>query len=323
MIRGLEIFFCGFLSKNDYVKPLIQPGRVKCCKFILMCLLLLITISCNDNNRKGQPGTLADDFRLNTLSHERFYLNQHRGRVVLLVFWTTWCSQCKKELSGLNNLLKDIPGDSLVVAAVCSDPENMNELKSIVSVSVKALPWGFFIQSLKFAVGSLVNNMNLVKKIYFPKVVFPLSYILSQLFDFIVATAAFTVMFMIAHIGVSIHILWLPLMILLLVMLTAGLGMILSCANLYFRDVRYIVDVILTFGIFFTPVFYESSMFSFGNILLLNPVGAILENINNIVVLHQPPDFIWLGYAAVWSFLAFFWGWSFFHKKEPTFAEFI
>ena len=197
------------------------------------------------------------------------------------------------------------------------------ELESIVSVSVKALPWGFFIQSLKFSVSSLVNNMNLVKKIYFPKVVFPLSYILSQFFDFIVATAAFTVMFIIARIGISIHILWFPFMILLLVMLAAGLGMILSCANLYFRDVRYIVDVILTFGIFFTPVFYEASMFSFGNILLLNPVGAILENINNIVVLHQAPNFIWLTYAAVWAFVTFFWGWSFFHKKEPTFAEFI
>jgi lipopolysaccharide transport system permease protein len=197
------------------------------------------------------------------------------------------------------------------------------ELESIVSVSVKALPWGFFIQSLKFAVSSLVNNMSLVKKIYFPKVVFPLSYILSQLFDFMVATAAFTLMFMIARIGLSVHVLWLPIMILLLVLLTAGLGMILACANLYFRDVKYIVDVILTFGIFFTPVFYESSMFSFGNILLLNPVGAILENINNILVLHRAPNMFWLVYAAAWAAFTFFWGWAFFHKKEPTFAEFI
>ncbi len=98
---------------------------------VVFCCLV-ITAGC-DKSRSGQPGTLADDFRLETLSHERFYLNQQRGKVVLLVFWTTWCTQCKKELNELKNLINEMPGNSFVVGAVCSDPENINDLKRIAS----------------------------------------------------------------------------------------------------------------------------------------------------------------------------------------------
>jgi len=196
------------------------------------------------------------------------------------------------------------------------------ELAQIASVSVKALPWAFFVGTLKFSVGSLVANMNLVKKIYFPREVFPLSYVISQLVDFLIASSVLAIILAIAKIGVSIYILWLPILLLFLILLVAGLGLILSCGNLFFRDVKYIVDVVLTFGIFFTPVFYEASMFpKWKNLILLNPVGAILENINNIVVLHKAPDFLWFGYAGIVAVGGFLGAWYVFHKAEPAFAE--
>ena len=98
--------------------------------------------------------------------------------------------------------------------------------------------------------------------------------------------------------------------------------MILACANLFFRDVKYIVEVILTFGIFFTPVFYEASMFGrWESILLLNPVGAILEAINAVVVLHQAPNLYWVVYSAIWAVVGFLLSWTIFHKAEFAFAE--
>lgn len=196
------------------------------------------------------------------------------------------------------------------------------ELAQIVSLTVKALPWAFFVGALKFSVNSLVGNMNLVKKIYFPREIFPISYVLSHLFDFSIAAVALTVIFIFAKIGASIHLIWLPFILLLLILFTTGLALILSCGNLFFRDVKYIVDVVLTFGIFFTPVFYETSMFGkWRTMLLLNPVGAILENINNVVVLHQAPDFLWLAYASIWAIGGFFISWYIFKKAEPVFAE--
>ena len=78
------------------------------------------------------------------------------------------------------------------------------ELSQIISVTVKALPWAFFVSALKFAVGSLVTNMNLVNKIYFPRAIFPLSYVFGAFFDFLISAAAFTVLFMFTKIGASI-----------------------------------------------------------------------------------------------------------------------
>jgi ABC-type polysaccharide/polyol phosphate export permease len=127
-----------------------------------------------------------------------------------------------------------------------------------------------------------------------------------------------------AKIGISIHLLWVPLLIIFLFFLTASLSLLAACGALFFRDIKYIVDVILTFGIFFTPVFYDAGMFKeWKTLLLLNPMGAILENINTVVILHQPPDYSWLIYAGMWAVGGFLLSWVIFKKAEPLFAEYI
>ena len=196
------------------------------------------------------------------------------------------------------------------------------DLVQIVSVSVKALPWAFFVGSIRFSTYSLTGNMNLVTKIYFPREVFPISATFANLFDFTVASSLLIVVLFFARIGISIYVLWVPLLLVVLILITIGLSMILACANLFFRDVKYIVEVILTFGIFFTPVFYEASMFGrWESILLLNPVGAILEAINAVVVLHQAPNLYWVVYSAIWAVVGSLLSWTIFHKAEFAFAE--
>lgn len=196
------------------------------------------------------------------------------------------------------------------------------ELSQLTSVLVKSLPWAFFVGGLKFSVTSLTGNMNLVKKIYFPREIFPISAVLAQLFDFLIALVALFVILIFAKIGLTYYLLWLPLIFAFLVLFTIALGMFLSCGNLFFRDVKYIVDVILTFGIFFTPVFYEARMLGkWETLILLNPVSAILEGINNVIVLQKPPDYLWLTYAGVWAIGGFFAAWFIFHKTEPIFSE--
>ncbi len=198
------------------------------------------------------------------------------------------------------------------------------EFSSIISVSVKALPWAFFVSALKFAVPSLVTNMGLVAKVYFPRAIFPLSYVLGAFFDFLIALAAFSVIFLFSGIGLSVQFLWYPVLLFILFLLTSGLAIILSCGNLFYRDVKYVIDVLLTFGIFFTPVFYDADMFGkWKTVLMINPVGAILENINRVVVMHQPPEMLWVLYAAVFAVAVFFGAWNIFQKAEPKFAECI
>ncbi len=145
---------------------------------------------------------------------------------------------------------------------------------------------------------------------------------LSQLVDFVVASLVLVVVLTVLQVGVSMQLLWLPWLIRILVVLTTGLGIVLSAASLFFRDVKYLVEVILTFAIFFTPVFYEASMFGhWAPVLMLNPVAPLLEGITDVVVRHAPPSLPWVGYSALCSVAIFAGAVAIFHGLEPYFAE--
>lgn len=196
------------------------------------------------------------------------------------------------------------------------------DFQGVVSISVKVLPWTFFISAIKFSVQSLVGNSNLVTKIYFPRAVLPLASICACVFDFTIAIAVLLVLLTFAQVGISIYVLWVPILLIFLFIFTAGLGLMLSAANLFFRDIKYVVEVILTFGIFFTPVLYEAATFGrYEVLLLLNPVGSILESINTVIVLKTSPDLFWVAYAGISSVVMFLIGMQIFTKQEPYFAE--
>jgi len=198
------------------------------------------------------------------------------------------------------------------------------DTKGIVSISVKVLPWTFFISSIRFAVQSLVGNSTLITKIYFPRAILVVSSILACLFDLCVAMLVLAVLLVFLKVGVSIYLLWLPLLLLLLFLYTLGFGLILSAANLFFRDIKYVVEILLMFGIFFTPVFYSADSFGkWKSLMLLNPLGSIIEEIDKVVVLHQMPDMLWINYAIVTSIAIFIIGMAVFHKTEPYFSESI
>ena len=100
--------------------------------------------------------------------------------------------------------------------------------------------------------------------------------------------------------------------------------MIVSAASLFFRDVKYIIEVFLTFGIFFTPVFYDVQMFGKrGEFLLLNPVAPLLEGLSDCIVHHQSPNVHWYLYSLTISLCAFAGGFILFKHLEPAFAESI
>ena len=196
------------------------------------------------------------------------------------------------------------------------------DMQGVVSISVKVLPWTFFISSIRFSVQSLVGNSDLITKIYFPRTILPLASITACFFDFSISIVLLTLIFFWVNLGASIYLLWLPIIILFLLLFTIGIGLLLSSANLFFRDVKYIVEIILMFGIFFTPVFYDAS--AFGNwqtLLLINPLGSILESLNQTIVLKQMPNLFWLSYAGACSIFFFCLGILIFQEKEKYFAE--
>jgi ABC-type polysaccharide/polyol phosphate export permease len=194
---------------------------------------------------------------------------------------------------------------------------------------------------MSFATVSLVGQANLVTKIYFPREVLPLASTLAQAFDASVGIVTLFVAFALLDIHYGVAVLWAPALALVALLLTAGLALFLSCANLFYRDVKYVVQVLLTFGIFFTPVFFEPEMFGplGARLMMLNPLAPIMEGLRLSVVLgHNLVDTLvvpgrhgavvawspwYLVYAAALAVLVFVSGLLVFHRAESKFAEYV
>jgi len=192
----------------------------------------------------------------------------------------------------------------------------------IAEVAVKSAPYGFLVAAVRFGTNSLINNSNLLTKVYVPRLIFPLSAVLSQLFDFVIASTVLGIVVLAVGTGVSWQLLWLPVVFVGLFALIVGFALLLSAASLFFRDVKYLVEVLLMFAVFFVPVFYESRMMGkWAPLVLINPVSPLLEATSATVVHHVPPDFKWFAYSLVFS-AVFLWGsFMLFMKVEPYFAE--
>jgi ABC-type polysaccharide/polyol phosphate export permease len=217
------------------------------------------------------------------------------------------------------------------------------ESGQFASVALKALPWGFFVGAVGFATVSLTANLNLVTKIYFPREVFPLASVLTQVIDSSIACAAVGVLIVcLQAVTWSVNLLWVVPLALLAVLLTVGACLFLSCANLFFRDVRYLVQVGLTFGVFFTPVFFDIENLgpTGSKLLALNPLTPILEGLRLAVLqghnLLEPWQAVtargevfvawhplYLLYSFLWAVPGTLLAWLMFHKLEFVYAEYV
>jgi len=268
-----------------------------------------------------------DRRRVPSLADSLRELLHYRGLLFMLT-WRDIKARYKQSMMGffwavLMPLL--IVGAGLLVRVAFSVKSGEHiPLADISAIALKSLPWAFFISAVKFGTNSMVSNPNLVTKIYFPREVFPVAAVLASLFDATIASSVVILLLVVARVGVSWQLLWVPLLLLLIVTFTMAAAMLLSCANLFFRDVKYLVDVLLTFGIFFTPVFYDAhSLGKWAPLLLLNPLGTLLQSLSDTVVYHSAPAGNWLAYAATAAVGGLYLAWRIFDRAEVSFAESI
>ncbi len=185
------------------------------------------------------------------------------------------------------------------------------------------LPWHMLAASLRFSVSSLTGNSTLVTKVYFPREVFPFSAILVSLVDFAVGGIVLAVLMAYYGIGVSWTILFLPVVIVVQVLFTAGVALLLAMGNLFFRDVKYLFEVVITLWMFATSVLYPVNRISgwLGELLMLNPMTPIIEAYRSVLLRGELPPTGRFAYVAVMSLLVLMVGWLTFHRAEFQFAE--
>ena len=206
----------------------------------------------------------------------------------------------------------------------------------MASLAIKSVPWAFFVGCVNSTTLSLVANMSLVTKVQFPREVLPLSAVLGQSVDSGIGLLVTLILLPFLGVSFTMQALWAPVLLALLWMLALGLGLLLSAASLFFRDVKYLVQVFLTFGIFLTPVMLDAPMYGRVGcrVLMLNPVAPILEGLRLSVIEHHnllnplaaPQGFpFWgpgtLAYVAAWSIGVLLLAAVAFHRAEERFAE--
>ncbi|MFC1986956.1 ABC transporter permease [Chloroflexota bacterium] len=186
------------------------------------------------------------------------------------------------------------------------------------------LPWTLFAEGIMRSSNSLVQDQNLVKKVYFPRLVMPLSGILSPLVDFAIAFIILIGMMFYFGYPPTIKILMLPVFILLALLTSLGVGLWLSAINAKYRDVRYVIPFLIQLWLFASPVVYSSSLLpkQFQVIYGLNPMAGVIEGFRWTLLGTEPPASL-IAISATIVVMILISGAFYFRYNERTFADVI
>ena len=187
------------------------------------------------------------------------------------------------------------------------------------------VPWTFFSSGLTSSSNSLVGSANLIKKIYFPRLVIPISSVLAGVVDFLLAFVVLVGMMLYFGIAPTINIIWLPLFLLLGFVTSLGVGLWLSALNVQFRDVRYAVPFLTQIWLFATPIVWPSSLLDepWRTLYGLNPMAGVVEGFRWALLGVDPapgPIVIVSALASVGLLIS---GLFFFRRMEKTFADVV
>jgi ABC-type polysaccharide/polyol phosphate export permease len=185
------------------------------------------------------------------------------------------------------------------------------------------LMWNFFASSLKVSVNSLTNNTTLVTKVYFPREIFPFSAIIVSLVDLAAASLVLIALMVWYGIGGGLTLLLFPVVLIVHLALTAGIALLLAMGNLFYRDVKYLFEVVITVWMFLTSVVYPVELIGgrLAPLLLLNPMTPIVDAYRRVLLLGEPPFTAAFMVASLLALLTLSIAWIAFHRAEFQFAE--
>ncbi|MBI5928574.1 MAG: ABC transporter permease [Chloroflexi bacterium] len=189
---------------------------------------------------------------------------------------------------------------------------------------VALVPWVFFANGLNNSANSLVQNANMIKKIYFPRLLIPTASSLAGVLDLVLALLVLFGMMAAYGIFPTIRVIFLPLFFVLALVTALGVGFWLSAMNLQFRDIKYVMSFLTQLWLFATPVAYPASLIKNPTVRLLyglNPMTGVVEGFRwSLLDIGNSPDALLIVSAGVSLFL-FVSGIAYFRRLEKTFAD--
>lgn len=185
------------------------------------------------------------------------------------------------------------------------------------------IPWNFFSTVINRSTWAIVQNDNIIKKVYFPRAILPFSLVLSETVNFLISSIIMFVFTLAYGMGITKYVLLYPVIIIVQDVLMIGMGFILSAITVYMRDIQHFIGVILQLLMYATPVVYsiETIPENYRFILKFNPMTYIIEGYRDILYYQKLPDMkmlaILFGIGIVLSVL----GYLIFQKLQKRFAE--
>jgi len=207
------------------------------------------------------------------------------------------------------------------------------EYPFFIFLTLGVFPWNYLGMSISAAVTALVDNEVLIKKVYFPRQIIPLSIVLGNLINFLISNLIILFFIFLFHIPVSKFIYLLPLVILLETLLISGLVLLFSSLQVKYRDIKFFVEILLLFWFYISPVFYPLNLVAqvsdkFLEYYLLNPLASLitLYRMAYLKDYHKllPHGVSWpylIIYPTVFSIIICFLGNLVFSKMQRTFAD--
>jgi len=187
------------------------------------------------------------------------------------------------------------------------------------------VPWTFFAHGLTQASNSLVGNANLLKKVYFPRLIIPLAAVFSGVVDFVLAFVVLLGMMLTYGIVPTAHLVWLPGFMLLALATSLGVGLWLSAMNVQFHDVRYTVPFLTQLWLFTTPIAYPSSLLSepWRTVYGLNPMVGVVEGFRWALLDTPTAPGPMLAVSTLVALALLVSGALYFRRMEKTFADVV
>ena len=190
---------------------------------------------------------------------------------------------------------------------------------------VALVPWTFFSGSVVEATSSLVQNKQLLEKVYFPRVIIPASVVLSKLVDFLIAGLIIGALMAWYGIAPTIWIVITPLFVLMVMSASLGLGLMLTALAVQFRDIRYFVTFGMQGLIYGSPVVYPASILpeKYQIYYAINPMTGVIEGMRSAFLGSSPMPWDLIGMSALSSVVLLIAGVSYFSRSERHFADVV
>jgi ABC-type polysaccharide/polyol phosphate export permease len=201
---------------------------------------------------------------------------------------------------------------------------NTGHVPYVLFSYVALIPWTFFSNAVSQGSNSLISNIALLNKVYFPREVFPISSVAVAAIDSAIATSVLAVLFSIETFAPKSTSFWIPVLLCVQLVFTVGVCLIMSSLIVYIRDLRQIIPMALQLGLFATPVAYGLGEIP-GSVrwvyCLLNPLAPVIDGYRRSVLLGKAPQWHYLGLGSISAVVALVAGYWLFKRLETGLAD--